>query len=213
MASQFANLSSRLIRDGQRGRIPHGVLRSRDPKSGLKANGSQYCVFKLPQVIEFQHFAEPAIDQHTMPLQTRWGAAFVLIFAGVISALQIGKAAIAVPVLQRELALTLVAASWIVGAYGVLGAIAGLPAGILSSLLSARATLIAGLDGRGRRKPRRRVRRERSGPDRDTGAWKDAARSPPRSRCRGCCAPSPRRKTSRRCWRCLPRICRSARWS
>lgn len=77
--------------------------------------------------------------------QTRWGAAFILIVAGVISALQIGKAAIAVPVLQRELALTLVAASWIVGAYGVLGAAAGLPAGILSSLVSARATVIAGL--------------------------------------------------------------------
>ena len=77
--------------------------------------------------------------------RTRWGAAFILIFAGVISALQIGKAAIAVPILQRELALTLVAASWIVGAYGVLGAAAGLPAGILSSMLSARTTLIAGL--------------------------------------------------------------------
>jgi MFS family permease len=80
-----------------------------------------------------------------MPEQTRWGAVFILIFAGVISALQIGKAAIAVPILQRELALTLVAASWIVGAYGLLGAVAGLPAGILSSMLSARATLIAGL--------------------------------------------------------------------
>lgn len=80
-----------------------------------------------------------------MAERTRWGAAFVLIFAGVISALQIGKAAIAVPVLQSELALTLVAASWIVGAYGMLGAVAGLPAGILSSLFSARATLIAGL--------------------------------------------------------------------
>ena len=80
-----------------------------------------------------------------MPVKTRWGVVFVLILAGVVSALQIGKAAIAVPILQRELALTLVAASWIVGAYGLLGAIAGLPAGILSSLLSARATLIAGL--------------------------------------------------------------------
>jgi predicted MFS family arabinose efflux permease len=80
-----------------------------------------------------------------MPDKTRWGAASILIIAGVISALQIGKAAIAVPVLQRELALTLVAASWVVGAYGVLGATAGLPAGILSSLISARTTLIAGL--------------------------------------------------------------------
>ena len=80
-----------------------------------------------------------------MPVQTRWGAVFILIFAGVITALQIGKAAIAVPILQRELALTLVAVAWVVGAYGVLGAVAGLPAGILSSLVSARTTLIAGL--------------------------------------------------------------------
>jgi MFS family permease len=80
-----------------------------------------------------------------MPAQTRWGVVFVLILAGVISALQIGKAAIAVPILQHELALTLFAASWIVGAYGVLGAAAGLPIGILSSLLTARTTLIAGL--------------------------------------------------------------------
>jgi MFS family permease len=84
-----------------------------------------------------------------MPEQTRWGAAFILIFAGVITALQIGKAAIAVPMLQRELALTLVAASWVVGAYGVLGAVAGLPAGVLSSLVSARIVLIAGLTAAG----------------------------------------------------------------
>jgi MFS family permease len=84
-----------------------------------------------------------------MSAQTRWGVVSVLILAGVISALQIGKAAIAVPVLQRELALTLVVASWIVGTYGVLGAIGGLPAGILTSLLSARATLIAGLAAAG----------------------------------------------------------------
>ena len=80
-----------------------------------------------------------------MLVQTRWNAVFVLIFAGVVSALQIGKAAIAVPILQHELALTLLAASWVVGAYGVLGAAAGLPLGILSSVMSARATLIAGL--------------------------------------------------------------------
>ena len=90
-----------------------------------------------------------------MPVQTRWGAVFVLILAGVISALQIGKVAIAVPVLQRELALTLVAASWIVGTYGVLGAIGGLPAGILSSLLSARTTLIEYLRARRSRQRKR----------------------------------------------------------
>jgi DHA1 family inner membrane transport protein len=84
-----------------------------------------------------------------MPVQTRWGAVAILLVAGIISALQIGKAAIAVPILQRELMLTLVVASWIVGTYGVLGAIGGLPAGILTSLFGARAILMAGLAAAG----------------------------------------------------------------
>ena len=146
-------------------------------------------------------------------MQTRWGAVFILIFAGVISALQIGKAAIAVPILQRELALTLVAASWIVGAYGVLGAVAGLPAGILSSMLSARATLIAGLAVAGVGSI--------AGAFAESGAILIATRvlegcgslaaslAVPRL-LRAVTAPEGPR---RRCWRCLPRICRSARWS
>ncbi len=80
-----------------------------------------------------------------MPVTTRWGVVFALIVAGVIVALQIGKAAIALPVLQRELMLTLATASWIIGAYGLLGAIGGLPAGVLSSLFRARPTMLAGL--------------------------------------------------------------------
>ena len=80
-----------------------------------------------------------------MPERTRWGAVAALFIAGVVAALQIGKASIAVPVLQRELLLSLVVASWVIGAYGVLGAVAGLPSGILASLFSARRTLIAGL--------------------------------------------------------------------
>lgn len=80
-----------------------------------------------------------------MPVRTRWGAVFALILAGVIVALQLGKASIALPVLQRELMLSLAIASWVVGAYGLLGAVGGLPAGILASLFAARGTLIAGL--------------------------------------------------------------------
>jgi predicted MFS family arabinose efflux permease len=80
-----------------------------------------------------------------MELRTRWGAVAALILAGVVVALQIGKAAIAVPVLQKDLSLSLVVASWVIGAYGVFGAIAGLPSGIVASLFTARRTLVAGL--------------------------------------------------------------------
>ena len=80
-----------------------------------------------------------------MTSRTRWGAVAALILAGAVVALQIGKAAIAVPVLQKDLSLSLVVASWVIGAYGVLGAMVGLPSGIIASLFSARRTLIAGL--------------------------------------------------------------------
>lgn len=80
-----------------------------------------------------------------MASKTRWGAVGVLILGGVIVALQIGKAAIAVPMLQKELMLSLVVASWVIGGYCVLGATAGLPAGIAISLFSARRALTAGL--------------------------------------------------------------------
>jgi MFS family permease len=80
-----------------------------------------------------------------MPVRTRWSAVIAVVTAGVIAALQIGKAAIALPVLQTELSLSLFAAAWIVGAYSALGALAGLPGGILVSMFDARRTLLAGL--------------------------------------------------------------------
>ncbi len=80
-----------------------------------------------------------------MPTKTRWGTVAALLIAGVIAALQIGKASIALPTLQRELMLTLTVASWVVGAYGMLGALAGLPAGVMSSLFTARKALLAGM--------------------------------------------------------------------
>ncbi len=84
-----------------------------------------------------------------MSEKTHWGVVAILLIAAVISALQIGKAAIALPILQRELMLTLGLAAWIVGAYGMLGAFAGLPAGIVASLFTARRTTLWGLAGAG----------------------------------------------------------------
>ncbi|MEX0590724.1 MAG: MFS transporter, partial [Xanthobacteraceae bacterium] len=83
------------------------------------------------------------------PSRTRWGTLFLLILTGIIGAFQVGKAAVAVPALMSDLGLSLVFASWIVGAYGALGTLVGLPAGLLMSLLPARRTLVAGLIGIG----------------------------------------------------------------
>jgi MFS family permease len=80
-----------------------------------------------------------------MQAKTQWKSVAALLAAGVIVALQIGKAVIAVPVVQKELAMSLTLASWIIGTYGLLGALVGLPAGIVMSLFSGKRALIAGL--------------------------------------------------------------------
>ncbi len=77
--------------------------------------------------------------------KTRWGLVFLLICAGVIAAFQVGKAAIAVPALREDLDISLVFASWIVGALGALGAIIGMPAGLTFSRLPPRRMILIGL--------------------------------------------------------------------
>lgn len=80
-----------------------------------------------------------------MPDRTPWGLILALVGAGLIAAFQVGKAVVALPLLQRELSLSLAAAAWIVGIFGTLGATLGLASGVLASVLSARRTLLAGL--------------------------------------------------------------------
>ena len=84
-----------------------------------------------------------------MPLQqppdTRWSAVAALVAAGMVSAFQVGKAAIAVPLLQDDLGISLVFASWIVGAVGPLGAAVGRFAGRIGWMFEPRRSLVAGL--------------------------------------------------------------------
>jgi predicted MFS family arabinose efflux permease len=81
--------------------------------------------------------------------KTRWGLVFLLICAGIIAAFQVGKAAIAVPALREDLDISLVFASWIVGALGALGALIGVPAGLTFSRLPPRRMILIGLTALG----------------------------------------------------------------
>src|SRR5260370_31410769 len=78
-----------------------------------------------------QHASVAARDDRINGAETRWPLVWALILAGVIAAFQIGKAPIAIPLLRHELGLSLTFASWIIGVYAVVGAIAGLPAGLV----------------------------------------------------------------------------------
>lgn len=80
-----------------------------------------------------------------MQPRTDWRLVALLIGAGLLSAFQVGKAAIAIPQLRQDLGLGLAEASWVVGAYGAIGALTGAAAGALIARMGARAALVAGL--------------------------------------------------------------------
>ncbi len=77
--------------------------------------------------------------------RTHWPVVFALLGAGVICAFQVGKAAIAVPLVRHDLNLSLSFASWLVSAYAALGALAGLAIGIGVTRVSPRAVAIGGM--------------------------------------------------------------------
>jgi DHA1 family inner membrane transport protein len=80
-----------------------------------------------------------------MTSTSNWRLVLILVFAGVIAAFQIGKAAIAVPLIRQDLELSLAMASWVIGAYGALGAVAGISAGVAVSFIGARNAAVTGL--------------------------------------------------------------------
>jgi MFS family permease len=92
-----------------------------------------------------QHVPASVKHDRSNGSQTRWLLVWALIFAGVVAAFQIGKAPIAIPLIRQELGLSLTFASWVIGVYAVVGAIAGLPAGLVINFLGARRSVIIGL--------------------------------------------------------------------
>ncbi len=79
--------------------------------------------------------------------RTRWGIVAVVVLAGIVAALQIGKAAIAAPLIRDDLALDLAALGWVVGIFGILGLVGGIPAGAVVARVGDRRMLILGLLG------------------------------------------------------------------
>lgn len=77
--------------------------------------------------------------------ETRWTPVAVAVGAGVVAALQVGKAAIAAPMLQADLHLDLGAIGWVTAIFAILGVFGGIPAGALARALGDRRMLVAGL--------------------------------------------------------------------
>lgn len=79
------------------------------------------------------------------PSSTRWAAVFLIVVAGIVAALQVGKASIAAPLLQGDLGIGLAALGWLTGIFAVLGLFGGIPTGALVASFGARRLLVVGL--------------------------------------------------------------------
>lgn len=77
--------------------------------------------------------------------RTDWLAVGVVVAAGIVAALQVGKAPIAMPLLQAEFGLDLATLGWLASIFAVLGMLGGIPAGTVAVGLGARRVLLLGL--------------------------------------------------------------------
>jgi predicted MFS family arabinose efflux permease len=80
-----------------------------------------------------------------IPRNTHWSVVSVVVGAGILTAVQLGKAAIATPLLRVDLGLDLAAAGWLTGIFAVLGLVGGIPAGTFVARAGDRRMLILGL--------------------------------------------------------------------
>lgn len=76
---------------------------------------------------------------------TNWAAVLVIVGSGIAAALQVGKAAIAAPMLQNDLGIGLTAIGWLAGIFALIGLVGGIPAGAFVARFGARRMLVIGL--------------------------------------------------------------------
>ncbi|SEL49959.1 Predicted arabinose efflux permease, MFS family [Bosea lupini] len=81
----------------------------------------------------------------TEDARTDWLAVSVVVASGIVAALQVGKAAIAMPLVQAEFGLDLGTLGWLASIFAVLGMVGGIPVGTLAIALGARRVLLLGL--------------------------------------------------------------------
>lgn len=82
---------------------------------------------------------------HTRPAPAGRFTVALIVAAGIVSAFQVGKVPVALDALRHELTLNLAAASWLMSAFALIGALGGVASGVLVDRLGARRAALAGL--------------------------------------------------------------------
>ncbi len=76
------------------------------------------------------------------PAATRWQLVLLLLSAGVVCALQVGKVPMALPAIRAELDLSLTGAGWLLSMISVLGMVSGVAVGYLGDRLGHRRVIL-----------------------------------------------------------------------
>jgi DHA1 family inner membrane transport protein len=74
-----------------------------------------------------------------------WPRILLVVGAGIVSAFQVGKAPAALAAIQEDLALSLAAASWLISAFAIIGALIGAPIGLAVDRIGPRTVAVLGL--------------------------------------------------------------------
>ena len=77
--------------------------------------------------------------------QTSIARALYLLLGGIISSAQLGKAFVAMPLLQAEMNLTITIVSFLIATFATLGALFGMGTGLIVKRIGSRRALIAGM--------------------------------------------------------------------
>ncbi|WP_455360193.1 MFS transporter [Streptomyces sp. SYSU K21746] len=84
-------------------------------------------------------------DTSSRPAHTNWLLALLLLGAGVMVSLQIGKGIAALPELSSDLGISLVTGGWVLAAFNVVGAVVGIVMGATIDRFGYRGSALAGL--------------------------------------------------------------------
>lgn len=81
----------------------------------------------------------------TRSATTNWLAVAMVVAAGIVAALQVGKVIVSVPLLRADLGLSLSAAGWVLSIFSVLGVLGGILTGATVSRFGDRRIMLVGL--------------------------------------------------------------------
>jgi MFS transporter, DHA1 family, inner membrane transport protein len=76
---------------------------------------------------------------------SRWPTILLIVGAGVVSAFQVGKATVALAAIQSDLQVSLAVVSWLLSAFALVGALAGVAIGLAVDHIGARRMAVGGL--------------------------------------------------------------------